>query len=190
MSWSEPSGATGWGRSLTRGRHTAQVIGLPYHSYYLRLALPTNVLPTAYHAGILLNLSGYGYRFSAERGVEIGTLAEVRSPPPFLCRACLFTLPTSCFLLPTSYFLLPTSCFSLLTTYDSLLTAHCSPRTTYEGALLLCGATVRGGVPRRGDQVTTRPRATLRLACKGLVRAPFVHIIFVCVPFRHPSGAR
>ena len=27
--------------------------------------------------GILLNLSGYGYRVSAERGVEVGTLAEV-----------------------------------------------------------------------------------------------------------------
>ena len=27
--------------------------------------------------GILLNLSGYGYRFSAERGIEVGTLAEV-----------------------------------------------------------------------------------------------------------------
>ncbi len=29
--------------------------------------------------GILLNLSGYGYRFSAERGIEVGTLAEVHS---------------------------------------------------------------------------------------------------------------
>ena len=28
---------------------------------------------------MLLNFSGYGYRLSAERGVEIGTLAEVRS---------------------------------------------------------------------------------------------------------------
>ena len=30
-------------------------------------------------AGIILNLSGYGYRVSAERGIEIGTLDEVRS---------------------------------------------------------------------------------------------------------------
>ena len=28
--------------------------------------------------GLLLNLCGYGYRISAERGIEVGTLTEMR----------------------------------------------------------------------------------------------------------------
>ena len=67
------------------------------------------LLLTAYHAGILLNFSGYGYRFSAERGVEIGTLAEVRS-------AFAEGAYTSYVLLSTFYFLLLTR-YVLLTTY-------------------------------------------------------------------------
>ena len=87
------------------------------------LGLPTTILTdylnfvlliTAHHAGILLNFSGYGYRFSAERGVEIGTLAEVRS-------AFAEGAYTSYVLLSTFYFLLSTSYF-LLATYYSLLT--------------------------------------------------------------------
>ena len=72
------------------------------------------LLITAHHAGILLNFSGYGYRFSAERGVEIGTLAEVRSAFAEGAHA------TYLFLLPNSYF--------LLATYYSLLTLRCAPR--------------------------------------------------------------
>ena len=63
--------------------------------------------------------------------MEIGTLAEVRSPPPFLCRACLFTLPTSCFLLPASYFLLPASYFLLPTSYFLRLTTNGPLLTTH-----------------------------------------------------------
>ena len=45
-------------------------------TYYSLLTTHYPLLPSR-HVGILLNFSGYGYRFSAERGVEIGTLAEV-----------------------------------------------------------------------------------------------------------------
>ena len=97
------------------------------------LGLPTTILTdylnfvllTAYRAGILLNFSGYGYRFSAERGVEIGTLAEVRS-------AFAEGAYTSYVLLSTCYFPLPTS--------NSLRTTHC---------LLRCAPPLRSDASRR-----------------------------------------
>ena len=99
------------GAAVFPRRHTAQLLGLPttLTTDYLNF-----VLLTSCHAGILLNFSGYGYRFSAERGVEIGTLAEVRS-------AFAEGAYTSYVLLSTFYFLLSTSYF-LLATYYSLLT--------------------------------------------------------------------
>ena len=77
------------GAAVFRRRHTARLLGLPttratYYSYYSLLTTHYSLLTSttyallpSHHAGILLNFSGYGYRFSAERGVEIGTLAEV-----------------------------------------------------------------------------------------------------------------
>ena len=46
---------------------------------FLLSTLAIQAIGAASLVGILLNLSGYGYRLSAERGVEVGTLAEVRS---------------------------------------------------------------------------------------------------------------
>ena len=65
----------------------ASVLGvLPVNSDSASARQPTpdpnhHINKSAYPApaGIILNLSGYGYRVSPERGIEIGTLDEVRS---------------------------------------------------------------------------------------------------------------